>query len=61
MNDESQMSPADISKGVAVSGEAIMANSFGTVVADYTTVDFIGRRHQASLEYNVDEVRQRVY
>lgn len=55
------MSPADISKGVAVSGEAIMANSFGTVVADYTTVDFIGRRHQASLEYNVDEVRQRVY
>ena len=34
--------------------EAILPNTFGVVVRDYSKVDFVGRRHKSHTEYNVE-------
>jgi len=31
------------------------------VVRDYSNIDFVGRRHTVHSEYNVEQVRSRVY
>ena len=41
--------------------EAILPNTFGVVVRDYSKVDFVGRRHKTHTEYNVEQIRSRVF
>ena len=52
--DENQLPRAEIQRIVEQGAEAIMPNTFGDVVRNYTEVNFIERRHPSNQEYVVE-------
>lgn len=59
LKDENQLPRAEIKRLVDQGGEAIVPNTYGEVVRDYTQIDFVGRRHPSNQEYIVEQVIQR--
>ena len=57
--DAQQLPHSEIKRIVDQSNEAIVPNTFGEIVQDYTKVDFVGRRHPPNQEYVVEMVINR--